>query len=134
MKTFRQFLLVLFAAALCFAQSATRIVTIAWTVSTTAGITGYNVYRIVGTPSATSPLPAPLNASPLPATQTQYIDTAAVIGTSYTYALTSVTAACPAVPTATTSACGSSDPIVAPAITIPPKPGAFTSTIVVQVP
>jgi fibronectin type 3 domain-containing protein len=117
----------LLAAALLNAQApTTRNVVLAWTASTSSGVTGYNVFRSAST---TGPFTVPLNTTPV--TATNYVDTGAVIGNTYTYAVTAVATACsPSGPVGV--ACGSSAPATV-TTTIPPQP-AITVTVVVSVP
>ncbi len=61
-------------------------VALAWTASTTPGITGYNVYRAT-VPGA---FVKPLNSSPIPASTTQFIDTSVQSGQTYYYVVTAV--------------------------------------------
>src|ERR1039458_6220124 len=69
----------LLAAALLNAQApTTRNVVLAWTASTSSGVTGYNVFRSAST---TGPFTVPLNTTPV--TATNYVDTGAVIGNTY---------------------------------------------------
>jgi hypothetical protein len=121
--------LLLFAVTFALAAQTTRIVTLSWTASTTSGVTGYNVWRSTAVFTSIAGM-TPLNSSPVAATA--YQDTTAVIGSTYTYGVTAVAAACtPATPVGT--ACGSS--ALSPTVTtaIPAQPGA-TSALSVTVP
>lgn len=116
----------LFAFALtCPAQSATRPVDLSWTASASAGVLGYNVSR--GT-NSTGPFTL-LTSNPT--TATSYVDPSAVIGSTYTYQVVAVAAACtPTTPIGT--ACGSSAPASA-TTTVPAQP-TITVTVIVTVP
>lgn len=118
-------LLVLSLGAAAYAQS-TRPVDLSWTASTSPGVLGYNVMRAT---SAAGPFTT-LNTSLV--TTTSYVDSTAVIGSTYTYEVTAVAAAC----TATTpvgTPCGSSAPSAAATTTVPAQP-AVTITVTVAVP
>lgn len=109
------------------AQQVTRNVTCSWVASTSAGVTGYNVYRA---PQGLAPAYTVLNAAPV--TATTFTDTTAVIGSMYLYAVTALTPACTAT-TPVTTPCGESamsDPATVP---IPPRPTSGLGGIVVIV-
>ncbi len=117
------------------AFSQTRNVLLSWTASTTTPcsstvttgcVSGYNVYRST---SSTGPFTTPLNSTLL--TSTTFTDTGAVIGSTYTYAVTAVGPACtPTTPVGTP--CGSSLPAT-DTTNIPPQP-AITVSITVTIP
>lgn len=119
-------LLPLLFVALAFAQATTRNVALSWTASTSTGVLGYQVYRST---SSTGPFTTPLNSALVAGTS--YVDSTAVIGQTYTYAVTAQGAACtPTTPVGTP--CGQSPPATA-TTTIPAQP-AVTVTITVTVP
>lgn len=123
----KKLLLLLLLALPIMAQSATRNVSVSWTVSTSSGVTGYNVSRAV---TATGPFTS-LTATPLPATAVSFNDPTAVVGQTYTYQVFASAAACtPTTPVATP--CGNSTPVTA-STTVPPQPGA-TITVTLTVP
>jgi hypothetical protein len=110
--------LIAIAALLTFglaAQSATRNVLVAWTPSSTSGVS-YNVFR-----GATSAGPfAQLNASPI--SSLSYTDATPVIGQTYTYYVAAYLACLPS-----STVCGSSGPGPLVSITVPSTPGASSS-------
>lgn len=109
-----------------FASAQSRNVALSWSASPSAGVLGYNVFRSA---SATGPFTVPLNATPQ--TALTYIDSTAVIGQTYTYAVTAVATPCtPTTPVGTP--CGSSQPATA-TTTIPAQP-AVTIMVVLAVP
>jgi hypothetical protein len=76
--------LLLFGFPRVHAQSATQHgVEVTWVASTTAGVTGYNVYRSTDGVNFTK-----LTASPI--TVTNYLDQTAAVSTSYEYDSTAV--------------------------------------------
>jgi hypothetical protein len=110
------------------AQTANRNVDLSWTASTTTGVNGYNIYRCVTT--CTPAIGTPLNAALV--TSTNYVDATAVVGTTYTYSVTAVAAAC----TATTpvgTPCGESALSTPATTTVPPQP-AVTISVTISVP
>lgn len=109
------------------AQSVTRNVTCSWTASTSAGVTGYNVYRA---PQGLAPTYAILNTAPV--TSTTFTDTTAIIGNMYLYAVTALTPACTAT-TQVTTPCGESVMSAPTAVPIPPRPTSGLGGIVVIV-
>lgn len=116
--------LLIFSLGLLSAQT-TRNVTLSWTASTTSGVIGYNVFRAVG-----SGAPVQVNTSPI--TSTNYTDSTAVVGSTYTYTVTALAAAC----TSTTpvgTPCGQSAPSAPASTTVPAQP-AITVTVTVAVP
>src|SRR5579864_4404001 len=77
-----------------------RPVDISWTASTTTGVTGYNVYR-----AGSSGVFSIINTAPI--TTTNYVDTSAQIGKTYSYTVTALSTPCtPTTPV--TSVCGES--------------------------
>jgi len=80
------------------AQSGTpHGVYLSWSASTSSGVTGYNVYRWVGTGVPTSPLAAGVLgnapcAPSAPAGSLCYVDSTVAINTTYTYSVTAVAA------------------------------------------
>lgn len=108
------------------AHCATRAVTLSWTASTSAGVTGYNIYR-----SSTGAAGSFTLLSTTPATATTYTDPVVTVGQTYTYQVTAVAPVC-APSTPTTQACGESDPATV-ATAIPPRPAA-TASVTVTVP
>lgn len=113
--------------SIAFGQSVTRNVTCSWTASSSAGVTGYNVYRGV---QGLAPGFAVLNATPI--TGTSFTDTTAVIGSMYLYAVTAITPACTAT-TAITTPCGESEMSNPTTVPIPPRPASGLGGIVVIV-
>lgn len=108
------------------AQATTRSVDLSWTLSTSTGIVSQTVQR--GTSSSG---PFTVLSSSLSPTTTTYVDTTAVIGTTYTYQVIAVAAACTST-TSLTTPCGSSPPASA-TTNVPPQP-AVTVTVTVTVP
>jgi hypothetical protein len=90
---FRLFLslVLFFAAAAAFGQGPAYpyTVTAAWTISTTATVTGQNFYRAPYTAGACGAF-AKLNSAPLAATATTAIDSAPAPGGAYCYAVTAI--------------------------------------------
>jgi hypothetical protein len=122
-------LLLLSLAGIAAAQT-TRNVDLSWTASATAGVIGYNVFRCTApcTPSVTL---TPLNGS-TPVSSLSFVDATAVVGTTYTYGVTAVAAAC--TPTTPTSAvCGQSIPSTPSTTTVPLQP-AVTVSVTISVP
>jgi len=108
-----------------FAQT-TRSVDLTWSASTSSGVTGYNVMRATSTSGPFTTLNTSLVAG------TAYVDTTAVVGSTYTYEVTAVAAACtPTTPVGTP--CGSSVPSTPATTTVPPQP-AVTVTVTIAVP
>lgn len=127
MKTLFVGILLLALCSLAAAQGS-RNVDLSWTASTSTGVTGYNVYRCSApcTPTIGTPLNSALIAT------TSYVDTTAVIGQTYTYAVAAVAPACtPNTPT--TTPCGQSALSTPTSTTVPPQP-AITVTVTVSVP
>lgn len=119
-------ILSLLAATMVPVTAQSRPVLLTWGASTSTGVTGYNVFRSA---SPTGPFTTPLNATPT--TSLTFTDTTAVIGQTYTYAVTAVGTPCtPTTPVSTP--CGSSAPATA-TTTIPVQPGG-TVTIVITIP
>ena len=98
------------------AWTANRSVDLTWKASVTTDVTGYNVYRRLGTGLFTK------IASNIGATS--FIDTTAVVGDTYTYY---VTAQAPACTLTGTNPCGESDPSNEVTISIASKPAAPTN-------
>lgn len=108
------------------ASAQSRNVVLSWSPSTSVGVVGYNIFR---SGSSTGPFTVPLNS--VPQTALTYIDPTAVIGQTYTYAVTAVGTPC----TATTpvgTPCGSSVPATV-TTTIPAQP-AITIMVMLAVP
>jgi hypothetical protein len=87
-------LALIFSAVAAFGQGPTYpyTVTAAWTVSTTAAVTGQNFYRAPYAASACGVF-AKLNAAPLAATATAAIDSTVTPGGAYCYAVTAISPA-----------------------------------------
>ncbi len=120
--------LILFALSLILqSQSVTRNVICSWTASTSAGVTGYNVYRA---PQTTPPVYAMLNTAPV--TGTTFTDPTAVIGSTYLYTVTALTPACTST-TPVTTPCGESQMSNPTTVPIPPRPASGLGGIVVIV-
>lgn len=117
-------LLLLLLSIPLFAQT-TRPVLLSWTASTTATVTGYNVFR------ATSSAGPFTQLNTVSITGTSYTD-AGTIGQTYTYYVTAQGPLCtPATPVATP--CGQSAPSTAVSTTVPAQPGVTISvTIAIQ--
>lgn len=108
------------------AVGQSRNVVLSWTASPSTGVIGYNVFRST---SPSGPFTIPLNAAPQAALS--FIDATAVIGQTYTYAVTAVGTPCtPTTPVGTP--CGSSAPATA-TTTIPAQP-SVTIMIVITTP
>lgn len=105
---------------------ATRPVGLSWTASTSSGITGYNVLRSASTSGPFTTINASL------VTGTAYTDTSAVVGSTYTYEVVAVAAACtPTTPVGST--CGSSAPSAPATTTVPVQPNVtLIVTVIVQ--
>jgi len=118
----------LYGQQTCPSGSACRNVLLSWTASTSAslsGFQGYNVFR-----SESGGAPVQINSSVV--TAVSYIDSAAVIGNTYTYTLIAVAAACTST-TAATAICGQSVPSAPASTTVPLQP-AVTTTVIITVP
>jgi hypothetical protein len=110
----------------CLFAQTTRTVTLNWIPSSSSGVVGYNVLRAT---SASGPF-ATLNSAAIPTTN--YLDTTAVVGSTYTYEVVALLAAC--TPTSDpTIPCGqSSVPSLPATTTVPPQPNV-TITVVITV-
>lgn len=98
----KRFLHISLFLALCIipASAQSRPVLLTWGASTSTGVVGYNVFRST---SPAGPFTTPLNTTPV--TNLTFTDPTAVIGNTYTYAVTAVGVACtPTTPVGT--ACG----------------------------
>lgn len=118
--------LILASAALAQAAPTTRNVLLSWTASTSAGVQGYQVYRVSTAGVSTG---VPINSAII--TGTSYTDTTAVIGQTYVYGVTAVGVACsPTTPV--TTVCGQSAPATA-TTNVPAQP-AVSVTVTIAVP
>jgi hypothetical protein len=126
MKSMKTLLLLLLLSP-AFAQP--RTINFAWIASTTPAcsttvttncVSGYNLYRSA---SSTGPWLVPLNATPI--VGLNYSDPTAVIGQTYTYALTAFSIACTTpsnAPPTGWNFCGSSSPSLTGTLTVPSAP------------
>ena len=107
----------------------TRPVSLTWIPSVTPDVTGVNAYRCTVTtnaPCVLMPGVIPLNGiTPIPVPMNGYIDTTAVIGNIYVYAVTAVAPPCPTTIVALPiPACGESAYSNTATVAIGPKPAA----------
>lgn len=125
MKKLILFLTISASSILTFAQS--RAVYVSWTVSTSTGVTGYNLLRA---DSATPTNFITINSSPI--TTLNYNDTSALIGHTYLYEIVAISADCtPTTPI--TQVCGTSAPSSPVSTTVPPTPSSVIITLTVKV-
>jgi hypothetical protein len=119
-------LLVVLAAALAFAQAATRPVIGTW--NTPTGATGFNVFSCAIAPPATSCTPVvtgtPVNASPL---TNPTITIQETVGVAYGYSVVALYPACgPTSPL--TTPCGTSGPSSPTVVPVPPQGQSVSTT------
>ena len=124
-KTILFITLTALAALNLTAQTTTRQVVLSWTASTSTGISGYNVYRGTATNGPFTLL------TTTPVTAVTYTDAGAVVGSTYTYQVTTVAPPCNS-STPVTQACGESAPATA-STAVPPRP-VVTTIVTVVVP
>ena len=103
----------LVSITLLVAQSTTRTVTFVWTA--VSGAVSYNVYKGTGSGALTL-----LNTSPI--TTTTFSDNTIVIGTTYSYAFTSVGPACVVGGVVGSTPCGEGLQGAPITFTTPPRP------------
>jgi fibronectin type 3 domain-containing protein len=82
-KVWLAFAIIFLLAACGKSQSRPHSVTVSWTTSTSP-VAGYNVYRTL------MPDGPRIKLTPQPVTLTQYVDSRAAAGQTYSYAVTSV--------------------------------------------